>query len=118
MPEREIKGLLIDLDALGIVIQVRRGVQSHLVTRGSQHAGAHCRDRALALGACHVQDGVLGFGVAKQPHQFLHAVQLEIRLGKFAGFFQAIIHEGIQVIECLVVDCFGVHTQSIVNRFS
>ena len=56
--------LAVDLDALGVIIQVRRGVQAHPVALGLQRAGAQRRDRAFALGAGHVNRTELGLRVA------------------------------------------------------
>jgi hypothetical protein len=37
-----------------------------------------------------------------------HTVQVELRLGKFRGMFEAIIDERIKVIEGLVISSFSV----------
>jgi len=57
----------------------------------------------------HVDDGIFTLRVAQFFHQREHTVEVELRLGKFGGMFQAIICERIKVIKGFVVSGFDVH---------
>jgi len=106
----------VDLNPLAIIQQMRRGVQTNCISHPStslrashQRRSTQCRNRPLALRPRHMDDGVLILRVAQRLHQRKHAVKVEVRFGKLRGMFQAIIHEGIKVIERLVVCGFSVH---------
>jgi hypothetical protein len=101
--------LTVHLDPLDEVLQVGGNVQSGPVS-GSLQRRSHQRGRGpLALRPGHMEDGILLLRTAERSHQRPHPPQVEIGLGEFGGFFEAIIYEGIQVVECLVVGGFGVH---------
>jgi len=57
---------------------------------------------------------ILSLGIAQGCGQGTHPLEVEIGLGKFRGFFQAIINKGIKIVKGLIVGGFGVHTGSIV----
>ena len=101
--------LPVHLDAFDVILQMRRGIQPGLIPGCGQCRSHQRGGGTFALRPGHVEDRVLLLRVAKQSHQCPHPLQVEISLGEFGGFFQAIIYERIQVIESLVVGGFGVH---------
>ncbi len=56
-----------------------------------------------------MNDGIFRLRISERIHQPEHAVEVEIRLGKLGRVFQAIIHEGIEIVEGEVVAGFKVH---------
>jgi hypothetical protein len=63
-----------------------------------------------------VDDGIFLLRIPKFLHQGKHAVKVELCLGKFGDMFEAIIYEGVEVIQGLVVLGFNVRHVRDCNR--
>ena len=67
--------LAIDTDTLTEVAQVRRGIESRLVSRLLQYRSEHIRYRALAVGAGNVDDKVVTLWIAELAAKLRHTLQ-------------------------------------------
>ena len=56
----------IHLDALTKVDQMRRGEQPYPIAGALQHGCKHVRNRPFAIGACHMDDGIVLLRVVKE----------------------------------------------------
>ena len=73
------KRLARNAETLVVAEHGRRVVRPDAVARGGEHGGEHCADRALAVGARDVNDGIRHIGRAERVEQFPLPFQAVIR---------------------------------------
>ena len=93
-------------DPLAEIDQVRGKVKAGPVARRAQDGFDHRRDGTLALGPRDVDDRIRFMRIPEVPQHGLHPSEIERVRGILVCALEAVVDEGVQIIQCLLVGIF------------